>query len=122
MLTIQPYDASSLKAIEKAILESDIGLTPSNDGKLIRLVLPELTEERRKELVKVARGIAEEGRISIRNVRRDGMQELKKLKDDGDIGADDERRAEQELQKLTDAKIAELDALLKAKEAEILEV
>lgn len=122
LITIQPYDASSIKIIEKAIMESDVGLTPSNDGKIIRLAIPELNEERRKELVKVARTIAEEGRISIRNVRRDIMHDLKSLKDEGDVGADDERRGEQELQKLTDAKVAELDALLKGKEAEILEV
>jgi ribosome recycling factor len=122
LITVQPYDASSIKAIEKAIMESDVGLTPSNDGKLIRLAIPELNEERRKELVKVARGLAEEGRIAIRNVRRDIMHDLKHLKDDGDVGADDERRGEQELQKLTDAKVAELDGLLKGKEAEILEV
>jgi ribosome recycling factor len=122
MLTVQPYDQSSIKAIEKAIMESDVGLTPSNDGRLIRLTVPELNEERRREMVKVARGIAEEGRIQVRNVRRDVMHDLRELKDEGDIGADEERRLEQELQKLTDAKIAALDAALKAKEAEILEV
>lgn len=122
LLTVQPYDASSIKAIEKAIMESDVGLTPSNDGRVIRLAVPELNEERRRELVKVARGLAEDGRIAIRNVRRDIMHDLKHLKDDGDVGADDERRGEQELQRLTDAKIAEIDAHLKAKEAEILEV
>jgi ribosome recycling factor len=122
LLTIQPYDTSSIKTIEKAIMESDVGLTPNNDGKLIRLQVPELNEERRREMVKVVRHIAEEGRISIRNVRRDIMHDLKSLKDDGDVGADDERRGEQELQKLTDAKIAELDAQLKGKEEEILEV
>jgi ribosome recycling factor len=122
LITVQPYDASSIKAIEKAIMESDVGLTPSNDGKIIRLAIPELNEERRRELVKVTRALAEDGRIAIRNVRRDIMHDLKHLKDDGDVGADDERRGEQELQKLTDAKIAELDALLKGKEAEILEV
>ena len=103
-------------------MESDVGLTPSNDGRIIRLSIPELNEERRRELVKVVRGLAEDGRISVRNVRRDIMHDLKALKDDGDVGADDERRGEQELQKLTDAQIAELDALLKAKEEEILEV
>jgi ribosome recycling factor len=122
MLTVQPFDQSSIKAVEKAIMESDVGLTPSNDGRIIRLTIPELNEERRRELVKVARGIAEEGRIQVRNVRRDVMQDLRELKDEGDIGADDEKRAEQELQKLTDAKIADLDAALKTKEAEILEV
>jgi ribosome recycling factor len=122
LITVQPYDASSIKIIEKAIMESDVGLTPSNDGRIIRLAIPELNEERRRELVKVVRGLAEEGRISVRNVRRDIMHDLKALKDDGDVGADDERRGEQEVQKLTDARIAELDALLKVKEEEILEV
>jgi ribosome recycling factor len=122
MLTIQPYDKSSIKAIERAILESDIGLTPSNDGALIRLVVPELTEERRRQLVKVVRHIAEEGRVAIRNVRRDVMHDLRELKEAGETGQDDEHRAEQELQKVTDARIAELDELLKVKEDEILEV
>jgi ribosome recycling factor len=122
LLTVQPYDKSSIKAIEKAINESDIGLNPSNDGNLVRLVLPELTEERRRELVKVVRGIAEEGRIKIRNVRRDVMHHLRELRDAGEAGADEEHRAETELQKLTDARIADLDAHLKAKEEEILEV
>jgi ribosome recycling factor len=122
LLSIQPYDKSSIKAIEKAILESDVGLTPSNDGNLIRLAIPELTEERRKQLVKVVKGIAEEGRIAIRNVRRDVMHDLRELRDAGESGADDEHRAEGELQKLTDEKVAELDALLKHKEEEILEV
>jgi ribosome recycling factor len=122
LLSIQPYDKSSIKAIEKAILESDIGLTPSNDGAMIRLVLPELTEERRKELVKVVRGIAEEGRVAIRNIRRDVMHDLRELKEGGDLGADDEHRAETDLQKVTDSSVTELDDLLKAKEEEILEV
>ena len=122
LLSIQPYDKSSIKVIEKAILESDIGLTPSNDGAVIRLVLPELTEERRRELVKVVRHIAEEGRVAIRNVRRDVMQDLRELKDGGDIGADDEHRAEGDLQKVTDMRVTELDDLLKTKEDEILEV
>ena len=93
LLTITPYDKSSIKAIEKAILESDVGLTPSNDGNLIRLTIPELTEERRKELVKVVHGIAEEGRISVRNVRREVIHDLREMKKDGDLGADDEHRA-----------------------------
>jgi ribosome recycling factor len=122
LLTVQPYDQSSIKAIEKAIMESDVGLTPSNDGKLIRLNIPELNEERRRELVKVVRHIAEEGRVAIRNIRRDVMHDLRELRDAGEAGADDEHRAEVELQKLTDARIADLDAALKAKEAEILEV
>lgn len=122
LLSIQPFDKSSIKAIEKAIMESDIGLTPNNDGSVIRLQIPELTEERRRQLVKVVRGIAEDGRVAIRNVRRDTMQELRELRDEGEVGADDEHRAEAELQKLTDEKIAELDAFLKGKEEEILEV
>ena len=122
LLSVQPYDASSIKTIEKAIMESDVGLTPSNDGKLIRLSVPELNEERRRELVKVVRHIAEEGRVAIRNVRREVMHDLRALRSAGDAGEDEERRAEAELQKLTDARIAELDALLKGKEAEILEV
>ena len=122
LLTVQPYDKGSIKAIEKAIMESDVGLTPSNDGRLIRQSIPELNEERRRELVKVVRGLAEDGKISIRNVRRDIMHDLKGLKDEGDVGADDEKRGEQELQKLTDAKVADIDNHLKAKEAEILEV
>lgn len=122
LLSIQPYDKSSIKAIERAILESDVGLTPSNDGAIIRLVLPELTEQRRRELVKVARGIAEDGRVAIRNIRRDVMHHLRELKEAGETGADDEHRAEVELQKVTDARVAELDELLKVKEEEILEV
>jgi ribosome recycling factor len=122
MLTVQPYDKSSIKAIEKAIMESDLGLTPSNDGALIRLVIPELNEERRKQLVKVVRGMTEEGKVALRNIRRDVMHDLKELRDAGESGADDEHRAEEALQKLTDDKVKELDALLKGKEAEILEV
>lgn len=122
LLTVQPYDRGSIKAIEKAIMESDVGLTPNNDGQLIRLQIPELNEERRKELVKVVRHIAEEGRVAIRNIRRDVMHDLRELKDSGETGADDEKRAETELQKLTDQRIAELEAALKAKEEEILEV
>jgi ribosome recycling factor len=122
LLTIQPYDKSSIKAIEKAIDTSDLGLHPSNDGNLIRLAIPELTEERRKDLVKQVRHIAEEGRVAIRNVRRDVMHDLRELKTEGEAGSDDEHRAEVELQKLTDVRVGELDALLKGKEAEILEV
>jgi ribosome recycling factor len=122
LLSVQPYDKSSIKSIEKAILESDVGLTPTNDGNLIRLSIPELTEERRKELVKVVRHIAEEGRVAIRNIRRDVMHDLRELRESGESGRDEEHRAESELQKVTDARIGELDGLLKAKEAEILEV
>ena len=122
LLSIQPYDKTSIKGIERAILESDIGLTPSNDGNLIRLAIPELTEERRKQLVRVVRQIAEEGRVAIRNIRRDVMHDLRELKEAGEAGSDDEHRAEQELQKVTDARVKELDELLKHKEEEILEV
>ena len=122
LLTVQPYDKNSIKAIERAIMESDVGLTPSNDGQIIRLTVPELTEERRKELVKVVRGLAEEGKVALRNIRRDTMHDLRELRDAGDAGADDEHRAEEALQKLTDEKVQELDALVKSKEEEILEV
>jgi ribosome recycling factor len=122
LLTVQPYDKSSIKAIERSILESDVGLTPNNDGNLIRLGIPELTEERRRELVKVVRHIAEDGRVAIRNVRRDVMHDLRELKEAGEAGSDDEHRAEVELQKVTDARIQELDEALRLKEEEILEV
>ena len=122
LLTVQPYDASSIKAIEKAIMESDIGLTPNNDGSIIRLQVPELTEERRKELVRVVHGIAEEGRVAIRNVRRDIMHDLRELKKEGEVGEDEERRAESELQKLTDKHTGDIDSFLSGKEEEILEV
>jgi ribosome recycling factor len=122
LLTIQPYDKSSMKAIERSIQESDLGLTPNNDGSIIRLQIPEMTEERRRDMVKVARGVAEEGRVAIRNIRRDVMHDLRELKEAGEAGSDDERRAEEALQKLTDEKIAQLDAALKAKEADILAV
>ncbi|MEO6497007.1 MAG: ribosome recycling factor [Solirubrobacteraceae bacterium] len=122
LITVQPYDKGSIKAIEKSIMESDVGLTPNNDGAVIRLSVPELNEERRRELVKVVRTIAEDGRIAIRNIRRDTMQDLRELKDSGETGEDDERRAEAALQKLTDARVGELDETLKANEAEIMEV
>src|SRR5947209_8619892 len=122
LLTVTPYDKSSIKAIERGILESDVGLTPSNDGQVIRLVIPELTEERRHELVRVVRRIAEEGRVGVRNVRRDVMHDLRELKGEGEVGGDEEHRAETELQKLTDARTAEIDAALAAKEKEIMEV
>jgi ribosome recycling factor len=122
MLTIQPFDPSSIKEIERAIQESELGLTPSNDGKVIRLPIPQLTEERRKELVKVARQIAEEGKVAVRNVRRDADKHLKELKTQGDVGEDDERRAEDRVQKLTDEHIGKIDEILRRKEAEITEV
>jgi len=122
LLTVQPFDKSSIKAIEKGIQDAQLGLNPNNDGTIIRLAIPQLTEERRRELVKMVRHIAEEGRVAIRNVRRDCMHHLRELRTEGEVGADDEHRAEAELQKLTDQRIAELDALLKGKEEEILEV
>jgi ribosome recycling factor len=122
MLTVTPYDKSSINTIEKAVMESDLGLTPSNDGNVIRLQIPELTEDRRKELVKVVHGVAEDGRIAVRNVRRDVMQDLRELKKEGEAGSDEEHHGETELQKQTDAAIGEIDSLLKGKEEEILEV
>jgi ribosome recycling factor len=120
LLTITPYDKTAIKSIEKAILESDLGLTPSNDGNLIRLTIPELTEDRRKELVKVVHQLAEEGRVAVRNIRRDCMHHLRDLRKSGEAGEDEERRAEAELQKLTDAQVKDIDELLKGKEEEIL--
>ncbi|MGC1851982.1 MAG: ribosome recycling factor [Solirubrobacterales bacterium] len=122
LLTVTPFDKGSIGEIEKAIQESDVGLTPSNDGSVIRLQIPELTEERRREMVKVVHGVAEEGRVAIRNIRRDTMQDLRDLKKEGEAGEDDERRAEAALQKQTDEAIAEIDETLKGKEEEILEV
>jgi ribosome recycling factor len=122
LLSVTPFDPSSLRSIERAIQESDVGVTPSNDGRVIRLSLPDLTEERRRELVKVARGIAEDGRVSVRTVRRAVMSDLRELKDEGELGSDEEHRAEEELQKLTDARVKEIDDLLSAKEHDILEV
>src|SRR5436853_631621 len=111
LLTITPYDKSSIKSIEKAILESDVGLTPSNDGNVIRLVIPELTEERRKDLAKVVRRIAEEGRVGVRNVRHDVQRDLRELKSEGEVGADDEHRAEDALLKQTVRDAVKLDLL-----------
>ena len=119
MLTVQPFDPSSLGSIERAIQESDLGLNPSNDGKIIRLPIPQLTEERRLELVKVARQVAEEGRVAVRNVRRDVIHHLK---EEQSVGADEEHRAEDRVQKLTDEHVQRIDELLKRKEAEITEV
>jgi ribosome recycling factor len=122
LLTVTPFDKGSIGEIEKAIQESDVGLTPSNDGSVIRLQIPELTEERRREMVKVVHGVAEDGRVAVRNIRRDTMQDLRDLKKEGEAGEDDERRAEAALQKQTDEAIAEIDEILKGKEEEILEV
>jgi ribosome recycling factor len=122
LITVTPYDRTSLKAVEKAIMESDLGLNPSNDGAIIRLPIPALTEERRRDLVKLIHRLAEDGRVAVRNIRRDAMKDLKEFKTDGLIGEDAERRAEEQLQHLTDQRIHEIDELLKHKEAEILEV
>src|SRR5213596_4414706 len=111
MLTIQPFDPSSVATIERAIQESDLGLTPSNDGKLIRLPIPQLTEERRKDLVKIVRNLAEEHRVAVREIRRDAMKHLKELVDKGEVGADEERRAEDRVQKLTDDHTRQIDDL-----------
>jgi len=122
LLVVQPFDPGAIKNVERAIQESDLGLTPSNDGKLVRLPIPALTEERRKDLVKVVRRVAEEGKVAIRNVRRDVMQHLKELVVNGEVGDDEERRAEQQVQKITDDHTKSIDDLLKVKEAEIMEV
>ena len=122
MLTVTPYDKSSINTIEKAVMESDLGLTPSNDGNVIRLQIPELTEERRRELVKVVHGVAEDGRVAVRNIRRDVMHDLRELKKEGEAGSDEEHHGETDLQKATDTAIGEIDSLLKGKEEEIMEV
>jgi ribosome recycling factor len=122
LLTVQPFDPTQIRAIEKAVQESDLGLTPSNDGKLIRLPIPQLTEERRKELVKVVRRYGEDGKVAIRNVRRDVMRHLEELVRNGEVGDDEERRAENQVQKLTDEHTKTIDDLMKHKEAEIMEV
>jgi len=122
LLTVQPYDKSAMRSVEKAIMESDLGLNPSSDGTVIRLPIPTLTEERRKELVRLVHRLAEDGRVAVRNVRRDVMKDLKELVHEGEVGEDAERRAEEQLQKLTDQYVKEIDALLAKKEEEILEV
>jgi len=122
LIVISPYDPTALPEIEKAILAANLGVTPRNDGRVIRVPIPELNEERRKEIVKVAKRQSEEARIAVRNVRRDGMKDLKELVHEGELGEDVERRAETELQKYTDEHVRQLDELFKHKEAEILEV
>jgi ribosome recycling factor len=122
LITVQPYDPSIIGAIEKALMESDIGLTPNNDGKVIRLPVPMLTEERRKEMVRLVHKMAEEARIAVRNVRKDVLKEFKADEKDGEISRDELARAEAEVQKLTDAEVKVIDELLAHKEAEILEV
>ena len=122
MLLVTPYDLSALKAIDRAIATADLGLNPSNDGKVIRVVFPELTEERRKEFVRLARERAEEGRISIRNIRRGTKSDIAKLHSDSEITEDEERRADKSLQELTDRYVHEIDTLLAHKEKDLLEV
>ena len=122
MVVVQPFDKSSLGAIERAIRNSDLGVNPSNDGAIIRVVFPELSEERRREYVKIAHRKAEEGRVAIRNIRRHSKDALDKLAKNGDAGEDDVRRAERELDELTHTYVTQVDELLKHKEAELLEV
>lgn len=122
LIVIQPWDASILKEIEKAILASDIGLNPNNDGKVIRLSFPELTEERRKELVKDIKKIGEDSKVSIRSIRRDGMDEAKSMQKESLITEDDLKRAEEQIQKLTDKKIEEIENIISKKETEIMSV
>ena len=121
MIQIQPWESSLIKGIEKAILTSDLGLNPSNDGKIVRLVLPELTEERRKDLIKVVRGEAEQGRVSVRNVRRDANDKVKALLKEKETSEDDDRRSQDDIQKMTDAAIKKIDAALADKEAELMQ-
>jgi ribosome recycling factor len=122
MLTLTPYDKGAMGALEKAIRDSDLGVNPTNDGNIIRIVFPQLTEERRKEFIKVARHKAEDSRVAIRNVRRHAKDSLDRLVKDGEVGEDDVTRAEKELEKVTHKYVAEVDDLLKHKEAELLEV
>ena len=121
-LVIQPWDASAVKAIEKAILESDLGINPANDGKVLRLLFPQLTEERRRELTKQIGKYAEGGKVAIRNIRRDAMDKFKKMQKDGEITEDDLKQAEKDIQKLTDEMIKKVDELYSAKEKELMEV
>ena len=122
LIVIQPWDLGILKEIEKEILKSDIGINPNNDGKVIRLYFPELNEERRKEIVKNIKKMAEESKIAVRSIRRDGIEEFKKKQKDSEITEDELRMAEEEIQKITDKKIAEIDTLLDNKEKEVMSV
>jgi len=122
MAIIKPYDASQLRTIEKAIRDSDLGLNPSNDGQIIRVIIPQLSEERRREMVKVARGKGEDARVTIRNIRRKAMEELHRIARDGETGEDEVARAEKELQGTTDRYVHQVDDLVKHKETELLEV
>ncbi len=122
MLVINPWESKLIPAIEKAIQKSDLGLNPTNDGKIVRLVFPELNEERRKELTKVARKSAEEAKVAIRAIRRDAIEQIKKMKKDSTITEDEQRKGEEEMQKITDKAIKDVDAICAAKEKEIMEV
>jgi ribosome recycling factor len=122
MVVIKPYDASQLHALEKAIRDSDLGVNPTNDGNLIRVIIPQLSEERRREMVKVAKSKGEDGKVAIRNIRRKAKEELDRIAKDGEAGEDEVNRAEKELQALTDKYVAQVDVLVKHKESELLEV
>jgi ribosome recycling factor len=122
LLTVQPFDRTIMPAVEKAIQESDLGLTPNNDGQIIRLPVPQLTEERRKEMVRLVHKMAEEGRVAVRNVRRDVLNELKRAEKDGELSRDQLKNAQDAVQKVTDAEVKAIDELMGRKEAEILEV
>lgn len=122
LLVVQPWDKQSLPEVEKAIMKSDLGLTPSNDGNVIRLTIPELTEERRKDLVKFVKKKAEEGRVAIRNIRRDANDSIKQLEKESEISEDESKRAQNEIQELTDERIKEVEQVLEAKEKEVMEV
>ena len=122
LLTVQPFDKTLMKPIEKALQEAQLGLTPSNDGQMIRLPIPQLTEERRKELVKLVHKMAEDARIAVRNVRRDVLNEMKRREKDGDISRDEAARAQDDVQKLTDREVKSIDEAMARKESEILEV
>lgn len=122
LLAIQPWDANTIPEIEKAILKSDLGITPSNDGKIIRLVIPQLTEERRKDLIKVVKKNGENAKVALRNVRREAMEDIKKLEKANEITEDDRKKAEDEIQKLTDKFIDDVDKVTKDKESELMEI
>jgi len=122
LLTIQPWDRTAMTAIEKAIMASDLGLTPSNDGSIIRLSIPPLTEARRKDMIKLVHSRVEDSRVAVRNVRRDGMEHLKKLVQDKEASEDEQHKAQEQLQKLTDRYVGEIDERGKAKEAELSEI
>ncbi len=122
MLTVEPWDKSMLSTIEKAIQTSDLGINPSNDGTLIRLPFPPLTEERRRELVKLCKTYSEKAKVAVREVRHDAIKQLERAEKEGEIGQDDTRRGEAEIQKLVDARVAEIDEMLKRKESEMMEV